>query len=109
MKLAAQNDTDRASQAIGQLDFSTSKFQQRQALFLFRQEFDCIVAEHMRCAAAWEQAHEAQREFLLGRMQMREQDAAVDLVDVHGGTSRVPISHWPEGAEKKGTRCRIHE
>jgi hypothetical protein len=37
----------------------------------------------MRRAAARQLPDEAQREFLLRRMQVREEDAAVDLMDVH--------------------------
>jgi hypothetical protein len=83
VKLAAENDADRPAKTIGQFDLGSGEAQERQALLLFRQELDGIVADNVWRTAARQQSHETQREFLFRRMEMREKDAAVDLLDVH--------------------------
>jgi hypothetical protein len=84
MKLAAQDNADRASEPIRKLDLGTGQTEQRQALSLLREKIHGVVAKDVRRAAPLQQADETQREFLLDGVQMGKKNPAVDLVDVHG-------------------------
>jgi hypothetical protein len=84
MKLAAQDDPNRASKAVRQLDLGTGQPEERQAVALLGEKVDCIVAENVRGAASLQHPDEMQRELLLDRVQMGEKNPAIDLMDVHG-------------------------
>jgi hypothetical protein len=100
VQFASEDNSDGTPKAIRQIEFGSGEAGQGQTRALFGEEVECVTAEDMRGTPSCQQADEAEWKLLLHGVQMRQQRAAIDLMNVHGRHLIVSIPHRPEGSQK---------
>jgi hypothetical protein len=85
VQFASEDNSDGMPKAIRQIEFGSCQTGQGQARALFGEEVECVIAEDMRGTPSCQQADEADWKLLLDGVQMRQQRAAIDLMNIHGG------------------------
>ena len=87
MQFASEDNTDGMSKAVGQIKLSAGQAGQRKAGTLFGEEVECILTEDMCGTPSRKQTDEMEWKPLLNGAEMRQQRAAIDLMNVHADTS----------------------
>jgi hypothetical protein len=103
VQFASEDDTDGMSKAIGQIKLGACQAGQGEPRTLFGEEIECIVAEDMCGTSARKQADEMERKPLLHCVKMRQECAAINLMNVHGRDLALPIAH--QRAPPKNRPC----